>query len=78
MQYEYILNMNGSTGKFATWCVRIFDPHVVSYQFTSRGEQVDAEKIVCYIVGEDPTQYAQGAVPFDFGKRNAAREEQCS
>ena len=55
-------------------CVRIFEPHVVSYQFTFRGEQVDAEKIVCYIVGGDPTQYAEGAVPFDIGNRNAARK----
>ena len=41
---ETLRNMNTSTAKHAKWYVRILDPKIIEYQFTSRGQLVDAKK----------------------------------
>ena len=69
---ESLKNMNGTTAKFATWCVRILAPKVISYTFSARGETVDAKKFQCVIVSRDASQYMLGTVGFNFADRGAA------
>ena len=69
---ETLKNMNNSTQRFATWCIRIVDPKVIPYEFTARGEVVMASKFQCVIVSKDAKQYMLGLVPFSFADRDAA------
>ncbi len=66
------MNMNNSTGKLASWIVRVLDPKLAKYDFTARGEVVHAEKFQCVLVSDDPAQYMLGLVQFSFNNRNAA------
>ena len=69
---ETLKNMNGTTGKFAKWYVRIIDPRIIDYTFTARSEAVNAQKFECVLVSNDPAQYMLGLVPFSFSDRQAA------
>ena len=65
--------MNTATAKYATWIVRVVsDPKIVPYTFMARGERVDAQKLECVMVSEDPSDYMLGVVPFTFSDRSAA------
>ena len=70
-KYETLKNMNGTTAKHAQWCVRILDPKVIDYKFTSRNEMITAQRFECLIVSKDPKQYMLGSVPFRFDDRGA-------
>ena len=61
---EILKNMNSTIGKYARWYVRILDPKIYPYRFTSRGEEVAAERFECVVVSNDPTQYMLATVPF--------------
>ena len=41
---ETLKNMNSTTAKFAKWYVRILDPKIIEYSFSSRGEKIEAQK----------------------------------
>jgi hypothetical protein len=71
---ETLKNMNSSTSKYAKWYVRIIDPKIIDYSFTSRNEPVYAQKFACVLVSEDPSQYMLGLVPFAFTDRDAAQK----
>ena len=71
---ETLRNMNSSTAKHAKWYVRILDPKIIEYQFTSRGQLVDAKKFQCVLVSKDPTQYMFGVVNWDFKHTDAAEK----
>ena len=73
-KYETLKNMNSGTAKFATWCVRVLDPKIKSYEFVARGETVKATKFQCILVSQDEKQYMQGLVPFDFKDKKAAEK----
>ena len=66
--------MNVTTSKFATWVVRISEPHLVNYTFVAKGEKIEAQKFMCYLIGTEPHQYASGCVNFAFSNRNAAQD----
>ena len=69
---ETLKNTNGTTAKYATWCVRVLDPKVTPYTFTARNETVHAKKFECVLVSKDPKQYMFGSAPFSFQDRGAA------
>ena len=69
---EVLKSMNGTIGKYAKWYVRVIDPKIIQYQFTSRGEPVAAERFECVLVSKDPSQYMLATVPFSFSDRSAA------
>ena len=71
---ETLKNMNGTTGKFAKWYVRIIDPRIIDYTFTARSEAVNAQKFECVLVSNDPAQYMLGLVPFVFSDRHWQRK----
>ena len=71
---ETLKNMNGATAKYAKWFVRILDPKLVEYTFTSRGETINAQKFQCVLVSKDPAQYMLGLVPFTFGDTQAPKK----
>ena len=56
-KYETLKNMNSGTAKFATWCVRVLDPKIKSYEFVARGETVKATKFQCILASQDEKQY---------------------
>ena len=66
--------MHNTTAKFATWVIRVKGPKVVGYQFTSRGETVNAQKFECVVVSKEPKEYMLGVVPFSFQNRDAAQQ----
>ena len=70
---EALKSMNSQTAKFAKWYVRVLDPKVIEYSFTTRGEDVQAQKFQCVLVSHAPEQYMLGLVPFDFKGRSAAQ-----
>ena len=69
---ETLRNMNSSTAKHAKWYVRILDPKIIEYKFSSRGQIVDAKKFQCVLVSQDPTQYMFGVVNWDFKQTDAS------
>ena len=69
---ETLKNMNSDTSKFAKWYAHVLDPKVLDYQFSPRGETVNAQKFQCVLVSKDPSQYMQAVVPFNFNERKAA------
>ncbi|MEY2988005.1 MAG: hypothetical protein RJB13_1526 [Pseudomonadota bacterium] len=71
---ETLKNLNASTAKFAVWFVRIIDPKIIEYTFTSRSEQIKAQKFQCVLVSNHSEQYMMGLVPFEFRNRNAAQQ----
>ena len=66
--------MNSTTAEFATCVIRVKGPKVVDYQFTSRGETVNAQKFECVVVSKEPKEYMLGVVPFSFQNRDAAQQ----
>ena len=66
---ETLKNMNATTAKHAHWIVRVLDPKVSPYEFTSRNETVAAEKFECVLVSQVPTEYMIGLTPFTFRDR---------
>ena len=66
ISYESLRNLNASSAKYATWCVRVLDPKVIQYTFQARGEKVNASKFMCLLVAEDPGMYVPGTVLFIF------------
>ena len=71
---ETLKKMNSSTGKFATWYVRVIAPKIIDYTFQARGETIAAQKFECVLVSKDSTQYMLGLVPFAFSDRGAAQK----
>ena len=71
---ETLKKMNSSTGKFATWYVRVIAPKIIDYKFQARGETIAAQKFECVLVSKDSTQYMLGLVPFAFSDRGAAQK----
>ena len=71
---ETLKNMNGTTGKFAKWYVRVIAPKIIDYPIKARGETIAAQKFECVLVSKDPTQYMLGLVPFAFSDRGAAKK----
>ena len=69
---EALKSMNSQTAKFAKWYVRVLDPKVIEYSFSSKGEEFQAKKFQCVLVSHAPEQYMLGLVPFDFKNRTAA------
>ena len=69
---ETLKNMNSTSAKHATWLVRVLDPKIIKYQFTARGQLVQAEKFECILVSENPKEYMMATVPFSFSDRAAA------
>ena len=65
--------MNANIGKYAIWYVRVLDPKPIQYQFTSKGQLIDAEKFECILVSNDPTQYMLASIPFTFADRTRAQ-----
>ena len=49
---ETLKNMNGSTGLFAKWYVRILNPQTVNYSFTARSEEILATMFQCVLVSK--------------------------
>ena len=74
-KFEPLRNIdNRSTGRHATWLVKVLSPKVVEYSFQSKGEQDLAKKIRCALTSSNPQEYMYGSIPFDFKNRNAAEE----
>ena len=71
---DALANLNDVSAKRSKWLVRIENVKLQKYAFWAKGKQVNAEKMVCCLVGPRPTDYAQGLVPFDF--RNLQRPAQ--
>ena len=63
--------MNVQTGKHATWVVRVLSPKLIHYQFTAKGQKVEASKFQCLLVSKDPRQFMLGSVPFSFASKDA-------
>ena len=62
-----MLNITSSTAvECATWIVCVLDPHMEEYSFNARGERIAASYFRCVLVGDTPSEYIQGCVPFDF------------
>ena len=70
--YESLRNLNASSAKHATWCVRVIDPKVIHYNFKARGELVPASKFCCLLVTDDPDFYVPATVLFNFNDKEAA------
>ena len=64
--YESVMNMNETNGKHAQWCLRVLNPQLQSYTFQARGQSVDAKSFTCILVGDNPSEYLLGCVPFEF------------
>ena len=64
--YESIMNMNETNAKHAKWCVRVLKPQLQPYTFQARGQTVNAKQFTCVLVGDKPSEYMVGCVPFDF------------
>ena len=60
---ETLKRMNTNNSKYAIWFVRVVDPRVMKYQFTSRNEPVQAERFQCVLVSANPEEYMLGVVP---------------
>ena len=74
-KFEPLRNIdNRSTGRHATWVVKVLSPKVVEYSFQSKGEQILAKKFRCVLTSSNPQEYMYGSIPFDFKNRNAAEE----
>ena len=70
-----VLNTTSSTAaECATWILRVLDPHLEEYNFSARGERIAASHFHCVLVGDTPSEYIQGGVPFDFRNRQAPRQ----
>ena len=72
--FEPLQNLNATTGKYATWIVRVLDPKVIDYTFNARKETVNASKFTCLLVSEDPAVYLPAIVHFEFNDRMAAKD----
>ena len=74
-KFEPLRNIdNRTTGRHASWVVKVLSPKVVEYSFHSKGEQVLAKKFRCVLTSSNPQEYMYGSIPFDFKNRNAAEE----
>ena len=62
---ETLKRMNTETAKFAKWYVKVLDPKIIDFSFSSKGEDVKAKKSQCVLVSHAPEQYMLGLVPFD-------------
>jgi len=71
---ETLKHMNASSQKYAKWVVRVVQGRIVQYQFTARGEVVQASKFFCILVSKNPKEYMQGVVPFNFTNKTAAAD----
>ena len=70
-----VLNITSSTAaECATWVVRVLDPHLEEYSFVARGERIAATHFYCVLVSDTPSEYIQGAVPFDFKNRQKPQD----
>ena len=68
------MNMNETIGKYAKWCVRVKKPQIQTYTFPSRGQQIEANTFSCILVGDNPSEYMIGCVPFEFRNSGAAKQ----
>ena len=73
IQTDAFSNLNDESAKRSKWIGRIENVHLQAYEFYAKGKKVQAKKMVCCIIGVEPTDYAQGVVPFDF--RNPTRPQ---
>ncbi len=64
--YESVMNMNETNGKHAQWCLRVLNPLLQKYTFMARGQTVEAKSFTCVLVGDNPSEYLIGSVPFEF------------
>ena len=75
--YESIMNMNETNAKHAKWCLRVLNPQLQPYTFQARGQTANAKQFTCVLVGDEPSEYMIGCVPFEFkvqdGPDNAFR-----
>ena len=65
-----------AAGQLGEWTVRICNPYVESWSFTTKKEEVHAKKFVARLVSQDKSEYCLGVVPFDFRDRNGASDAQ--
>ena len=74
-KFEPLRNIdNRSTGRHATWVVKVLSPKVVEYSFQSKGEQILAKKFRCVLTSSNPQEYMYGVILCDFKNRNGAEE----
>ena len=74
VKMETLKNMNNTTAKHATWCVRVLDPRLTEYEFKAKGETVKASRFDCVLVSQDAKQYMLGTVLFEFQDRGGPKE----
>ena len=75
--YEGVMGLNATNAKFAKWVFRVVAPKKHAYSFQCRDrkqgtKKVNAERFDCVLVGDEPTEYAMGSVPFQFDDPHAA------
>jgi len=60
--YDNLLNLNSESAKHSQWLVRVVAKRIEHYAYqTKKGQQVNAQKLVCVMVGTDPSAYITGS-----------------
>jgi hypothetical protein len=59
--YDVLLNLNSESAKHSQWLVRVVAKRIEQYVYQAKKGQVNAQKLVCVMVGTDPSAYITGS-----------------
>ena len=76
--YDNLLNLNSESAKHSQWLVRVVAKRIEQYVYQAKKGQVNAQKLVCVMVGTDPSAYITGSAKLAPVRRRIARTGECA